>query len=266
MNKNVKIILAIVAALVLAGAAAFLISSMLSPQRATVYMFNDSYPAGTTISTSMFYSVQVDANMVNANIKLPINQRFITTDEFSSIIRSGDSLKIDVGKGMPLMQSMLSVAGGNSIEMLMKPSAQAVTIQVNNIKGVTNELEAGSHVNIYYTGMSGTNLLFENMRVLAVGKGTSGALSSVTIEVDHDKAALLINASESGSLYLSLINQNGYVSYADFTKQSVTPEPSAEPTVEPVDEPIDTPVDESTEPIVTTTEPVVDNQDGELGD
>ena len=103
MSKNVKIILIIVAALVLAGLAAFMIFNMLSPQRATIYLFNDSYPAGTTISTSMFSSVQVDANMVSANVKIPIRQRFVTRDEFAKIIGSGDSLKIDVGKGMPLI-------------------------------------------------------------------------------------------------------------------------------------------------------------------
>lgn len=249
MSKNVKIILIIVAALVLAGLAAFMIFNMLSPQRATIYLFNDSYPAGTTISTSMFSSVQVDANMVSANVKIPIRQRFVTRDEFAKIIGSGDSLKIDVGKGMPLMESMLSVAGGNSIEMLMKPSAMAVTIPVNNVRGVTNELEAGAHVNIYYTGINGTNMLFENMRVLDVTLNNSGVISAVTIEVTHNEAALLINAVENGSLYLSLVNQNGYETYSEFQASMTTPTPeqTEEPTATPepvIDEPIESPVED----------------------
>jgi Flp pilus assembly protein CpaB len=212
-----------------------MITNMLSPQRATVYLFNDAYPAGTTISTSMFVSVHVDANMVSANVKAPLNQRFVTRDEFAKIISSGDSLKIDVGKGMPLMGSMLSVTGGNSIEMLMKPSAMAVTIPVNSVRGVTSELEAGSHVNIYYTGINGTNMLFENMRVLDVGLGNAGTITSATIEVSHAEAALLINAAENGSLYLSLINQNGYQSYAEYQASIATPTPETtpEPTPEP---------------------------------
>lgn len=260
MSKNVKIILAIVAALLLAGLAAFMISTMLSPQRATVYLFNDSYPAGTTISTSMFSSVQVDANMISANVKVPISQRFVTRNEFANIISSGDSLKIDVGKGMPLMESMLSVAGGNSIEMLMKPSAMAVTIPVNNIRGVTNELEAGSHVNVYYTGIDGTKMLFENMRVLEVYINNSGVLSAVTMEVDHSEAALLINAAENGSLYLSLVNQNGYQTYADYQASLATPTP--EPTATPVPE---TPVPEDVGADIPAneTQPTEDTQPNE---
>lgn len=226
MKKNTKIIIVISVALALAVLAGFLIVRLISPQRETVYLFNDSYVAGTTLSADMLTSIQVDANMVTLGVKTSLNQRFVTQAEFAQIIRSGDSLKLDVGKGMPLMKSMLSVAGGNSIEMLMKPSAIAVSISVNGVKGVTNELEAGSRVNVYYTTGTGTQLLFENMRVLAVSKTSSGILSAVSLEANHEEAAMLINAAESGSLYLGLVNANGY-QYA--IRETPAPATTAEP-------------------------------------
>lgn len=245
MKKNTKILIVISIALALSVLAGFLVVRLISPQRETVYLFNSSYSAGTTLTSDMLTAIQIDANIVTLGVKSNVNQRFVTSSEYSQIIRSGDSLKIDVGKGMPLMMSMLSVAGGNSIEMLMKPSAIAVSISVNGVKGVTNELEAGSRVNVYYTTGTGTKLLFESMRVLAVSKTNSGVLSAVSLEANHEEAAILINAAESGSLYLGLVNANGYQYQV---KETPTPEPTAAPTEEPTPEPSPEPPAETPDP------------------
>ena len=240
MKKNTKIIIAIGAALVFSVLTVLLIIQILTPQRATIYVFNDNYGAGSTLSSNMFTSIQVDSNIVSLGVKNNVNQRFVTQAEYADIIRSGDSLKIDVGKGMPLMQSMLSVAGGNAIEMLMKPSAIAVTISVNGVRGVTNDLSAGSRVNVYYTGTNGTQLLFENMRVLGVTKTSSGALAAASLEATHAEAALLINAAENGSLYLGLVNANGYQYLVTDTPTPSTESPTPAPTPELTDEPTTT--------------------------
>lgn len=210
MKKNTKILIVVAVALILAALAAFLIVKTLTPTRTTVYLFNQSYPAGTTVSSGMFTAVQVDRNMIVLGNKTDVGTKFVTQKEYTEIVRSGDSLKIDVSEGMPLMKSMLSVAGGNAIEMRMKPSAIAVTISVNNVKGVTNDLAPGSHVNVYFTSAMETRLLFENMRVLSVEKNSAGIISAVSLEATHTQAVTLVNAAESGSIYLGLVNANGY--------------------------------------------------------
>lgn len=210
MKKNTKILIVIAVALMLAALAAFLIVRALNPTRTTVYLFNQSYSAGTTVSGNMFTPVQVDSNMIILGNKTSVNTKFVTQAEYAQIVKSGDSLKIDVSEGMPLMRSMLSVAGGNAIEMMMKPSAIAVTVSVNNVRGVTNELTAGSHVNVYFTSGSETRLLFENMRVLNVEMNSSGIITAVSLETNHAQAVTLVNAAESGNIYLGLVNANGY--------------------------------------------------------
>ena len=109
------------------------------------------------------------------------------------------------------MLSFLSVTGGNAIEMSMKSSAIAVTVNVDNISGVTDELGAESRVNVYVSyRASGTTLLLENMRVLEVYKNNDGSLNSATLEVNNDQALKLIEAQNNGSLHLGLVNGSGY--------------------------------------------------------
>ena len=55
-----------------------------------------------------------------------------------------------------------------------------------------------------------TKLLFENMRVLHTEKNSNGALISVSLEATHNQAVVLVNAAESGSIYLGLVNATGY--------------------------------------------------------
>lgn len=231
MKKNTKILIVVFAAILLAAAAAFLIVKVLSPARTTVYLFNDSYAAGTVISSNMFTPIQIDSKAVVLGAKSDMNVYFVTGSECPELIKSGDTLKIDVNKGMPLMKSMLSIAGGSAIEMRMDPAAIAVTVSVNSVKGVTSELKPGAHVNVYFTSALETKLLFENMRVLNVEKNTNGALTAVSLEANHQEAVMLVNAAESGSIYLGLVNANGYqyITRGEIpTVPSVTPDPTPE--------------------------------------
>jgi len=212
MKKNSKILMVLALALVFTIAAGICVYQILSPQRSTVYVFNKSYEAGTPLAADMLTPIQVDSNIVIAGGKAPIEQRFITSAEFSALMRTGDSLKTDVGEGTPLMLSLLSTTGGSAIEMIMQDTAVAVTVDVNSITGVTNNLAAGASVNVYvnyHTG--GTNLLLEKVRVLAVHKGgSSEALSGATLELTNAEALRVIDATKNGSIYLGLVNTGGY--------------------------------------------------------
>ena len=211
MNKNAKILVILLVAVVMAVLAGFAVVSFLSPRRATIYVFKSAYSIGTQITSDMLVPVQVDSAMTAAGRSANVNEKFITSDDLRAILESGDSLKVSVGEGTPLMRSLLSISGGNSIMMSMAPSSVAVTVSVDNTTGVTQELYSGASVNVYVTSYSGgTFLLFENMRVLDLNRKTNGELSSVTLEVSNEQAVKLINSTKNGAIHLGLINPNGY--------------------------------------------------------
>ena len=210
MKKNSKILMVLVVALIFTIAAGICTYQILSPQRTTIYVFTDNYKAGTKLTMNMFTPIQVDSKIIVAGARTPISQRFITQVEFAELMRANDSLKSDVGEGTPLVISLLSVTGGNAIEMSMQATAVAATVDVDPITGVTNDLAPGARVNVYVTFHSGgTKLLMEKMRVLAVHKG-GGSLNGVTLELTNSEAVQLIDATKNGTIYLGLVNAGGY--------------------------------------------------------
>ncbi len=211
MKKNYKIITILAVAIVMAVLASVGIVSFLSPRRATIYVFKSAYSIGTQITSDMLIPVQVDSSIVIAGRKANVNERMVTSEDLRALLESGDSLKVSVGEGTPLMRSLLSISGGNSIVMSMSPSKVAVTINVDNTTGVTQKLYSGASVNVYVTAYSGnTFLLFENMRVLEITRNSNGSLANVTLEVDNEQAVKLINSTRNGSVHLGLINESGY--------------------------------------------------------
>lgn len=211
MQKNKKIIIALAVALVCAIIACVAVFVLVTPSRTTIYVFNDSYAAGTQISGEMLSPLQVDSTMVSSGANTATSEQFMTTQECRDAISSGQSLRIDVTEGLPLMDSMLSVTGGNSIEMAMQSNAIAVTVSVDGVTGVTDELLAGSRVNVYATyNSTGTSLLLENMRILNTEKTSDGSLVSATLEVNNSQALRLIEAANRGNIYLGIVDGNGY--------------------------------------------------------
>lgn len=113
--------------------------------------------------------------------------------------------------GMPLTYSMLSVTGGSTVETYMDPSKIAVTVAVNGITGVTNDLKGGSRVNVYVSGIKedGITLFLQNMCIISANT-SNGSLTSATFECDQNQALKLIYAATYSSIYLGLVDQNSY--------------------------------------------------------
>lgn len=228
MKKNYKILIVLILAVVLAIIASMFIVSYLTPRRATIYVFKSAYPIGTQITSDMLIPIQVDSGMIVAGRNTNVNERMVTSNDIRALLESGDSLKVSVGEGTPLMRSLLSISGGNSIMMSMSPSSVAVTINVDNTTGITQELYSGAAVNVFVTAYSGnTFLLFENMRVLDIHRNqNNGSLTSVTLEVTNEEAVKLINSSRNGAIHLGLINPSGYQYEAGTSEILVNPESS----------------------------------------
>ena len=124
---------------------------------------------------------------------------------------------------MPLTYSMLSVTGGSTVETYMDPSKIAVTVAVNGINGVTNDLKGGSHVNVYVSGIKedGITLFLQNMRIISANT-SNGSLMSATFECDQNQALKLIYAATYSSIYLRLVDQNSY-QYTELDEPSYVP-------------------------------------------
>jgi len=208
--KNKKIIVVILVAVLCCVIATFGLYKILTPQRTTIYIFNDNYSAGTLVTENMLTAVEIDQTLVVNSNQLSANDYFVTAANYRAVLTSAGVLRNDVYSGNALMSSMLTTTGGNAIEMTMKSNAVAVTIGANYVTAITSELSSGSRVNVYVTYEdSGTTLLLQNIRILSVGR-EGGVINSVTLEVDISQSLQLIYAYTTGSVHLGLVDATGY--------------------------------------------------------
>ena len=207
--KNKKIIFVILIAIVFFVVATFGVYKILTPQRTNIYIFADSYSAGTLVTESMLTPVEVDANIVITGSKFSTGDYYVTSGNIQTVLSSAGVLRNDVSSGTALMTSMLTTTGGNSIEMTMKKNAVAITVGANNVSGVTNELSSGCRVNVYANYDNTTTLILESIRVLSVSR-SNGVIDSVTLEVDIPQSLQLVNAYNNGSIHLGLVDATGY--------------------------------------------------------
>lgn len=209
MSKNKIITSLIAAAVAFSLLAGFLIYRYMSPQRGTVYVFNDAYSAGEQLTSDMLTPVQVDSKIVVAGKSTDIGNQFVTPSEYQSLVKSGESLRMDVTEGMPLTTSMLSVSGGSTVEMNMASDAIAVTVAVDEYTGVTNDLKEGARVNIYANMDGQVSLIQQNKRVLEVFR-SGDTISGVSVEENIQESMELIYAVTNGSIYMGLVDATGY--------------------------------------------------------
>lgn len=207
--RNRKILIVILVAVLFCGLASWGVYQILTPQRTTIYVFNNNYGAGTLVTEKMLSSVEVDSNIVVAGNHLSTGDYFVTQSNYKNVLQSAGILRSDVSSGNALMTSMLTTTGGNSIEMTMKSNAVAVTVGANFITGVTAELSSGSRVNVYASYNDSTTLLLESIRILSVGR-ENGVINSVTLEVDVAQSLQLIHAYTYGAVHLGLVDATGY--------------------------------------------------------
>ncbi len=254
MQKNKKIILILILAFIVSVLGGVAIYFYLTPQKTTIYAFKENVSAGTVVTEDMLVPVQADSNIYFGGGKTDASDYYVTGENIAEVLKSGDSLRSDVVQGMPFTFALLTSGGGSNVEMQMDTSKIAITIPVTNVTGVTNELKVGSRVNVYATGGDYgedyiTQLLFQNMRVLNVGKDASANLNTVTLEVDSEQSMKLVYYSTFDTLYLGLVDGASY-QYTDVTNPYYSPETGS---VTKVDGELKE-IDESKENTESTTE------------
>lgn len=213
-TKNKKIILLILLAVLFASISAFGIYQILTPQRSTVYLFNNNYAAGTRVTRAMLTAVEVDSNLVVNSSSVSVGDYLVTADNLDAVLNTAGVLRADVRMGNILVSSMLSTTGGTRVEMAMGPDKVAVTIGANNITSVTAELAQGCRVNVYANYNENTVLILQSMRVLSVAY-ENGYVSGVTLECSVADSLRLVHAYTYGSIHLGLVDASGYVPATD---------------------------------------------------
>jgi pilus assembly protein CpaB len=119
--------------------------------------------------------------------------------------------------GEPILSSNISGKGGRAtLSTVIAQDMRAVTIAVNDVKGVAGFIRVSDRVDVMLTRSdhSQTDLLLQNAKVLGVDqqaageerKDTSGIAKAVTLEVSPGDAQKLTLAGNIGSLSLALRN------------------------------------------------------------
>lgn len=209
--KNKKILCVMGLAIILCLLSACGVYMLLSPQRATVYVFREDYTAGTQVTRDILMPIEIDATIIEMGGAADVKSRYVTSEEYADVLQNSGTLCWDVTQGTTLMKSMLTSYGGSKVEMTMKPSSIAVTVSSDYLSAVTNELSSGAYVNIYasYDEGAQTKLILQNIRVLTVPK-VDGVLAGVTLEVNHEQSLKLVHAINYGKITFGLVNSQGY--------------------------------------------------------
>ncbi len=149
----------------------------------------------------------------------------------------------------PILSSKVTGAGQRaSLSALIEDGKRAVTIRVDDVRGVAGFVLPGERVDVVLTRNAVSDVLLQNVRVLAVDQAVNESADkptvarAVTLEVSTEQAQKIILASDVGKLSL-ILRQAGEAMAQEVrrvTQSDLTiPEPVAEmPKVEESDAPV----------------------------
>jgi len=132
-----------------------------------------------------------------------------------TIALSNRVLARSVVPGEPILESSLLPEGAEAgLGALIGEASRAISIEVDEFRGVAGFVQPGSKVDVLSTGGSNgaTQTILQNIKVLAVdvrvepNDGTPVTARVVTLEVDGRQATTLAEAESKGSLKLTLRN------------------------------------------------------------
>ena len=216
MRRNNILILAI--ALILGGAAAFLAHNWLqSLARST----NAAASVGTIVVAAeplAFGAVLTAENITEIPwaAKAVPDGAFFSKDE---LLRDGRRVALTpLGRGEPILQAKITGPGQRaSLSSLLQDGRRAVTVRVDDVRGVAGFILPGDFVDIVLIGEGAaprrenySEILLQHVKVLAVDQLASErqeqptVAKAVTLEVTPEQAQKLLLATNIGKLSLIL--------------------------------------------------------------
>src|SRR5438477_119834 len=120
-----------------------------------------------------------------------------------------------------LNAKLAAKGGGDSLTALIEPGMRAVSVQVNEISGVSGFIQPGTRVDVLFTrvfsnGDAATTTILQNVKIIAYGRQLEPAVkvdardtarpTVATLLVTQDQAQKLVLAEQRGRIQLVLRN------------------------------------------------------------
>jgi pilus assembly protein CpaB len=176
-------------------------------------------------------------SIVVATRDLPVGKRVDKTDvklatvdrvnlPKGAFLKTGDVVDRAVSVAVTTNEAVLAnklaaKGGGEGLTALIDPGTRAISVQVNEISGVSGFIQPGTRVDVLFTrqfsnGDAATATILQNVRVLAYGKQLEAAAkfdpkdtskpTVATLLVTQEQAEKLVLAMQRGKIQLVLRN------------------------------------------------------------
>jgi pilus assembly protein CpaB len=253
MRTSTVIILAV--AISMGGSAAYLTRSWLKDQTSTAVQ-----PAGTIVvaAESLAYGTAMTPDNV---VEIPWFSNTLPEGAFAvkdDLLDGGRRVVLSpLKRGEPVLRSKITGPGQRaSLASLLDDGKRAVTVSVDDVRGVAGFVLPGDFVDIVIIADDGSpkrhsysDILLEHVKVLAIdqvaseGEGQPTVAKAVTVEVTKEQAQKILLATNIGKLSLILArpvesnpDPNRRVSEKDIGRTS--PEPVRPPPAPPPPAPV----------------------------
>jgi pilus assembly protein CpaB len=253
MRTSTVIILAV--AISMGGSAAYLTRSWLKDQTSTAVQ-----PAGTIVvaAESLAYGTAMTPDNV---VEIPWFSNTLPEGAFAvkdDLLNGGRRVVLSpLKRGEPVLRSKITGPGQRaSLASLLDDGKRAVTVSVDDVRGVAGFVLPGDFVDIVIIADDGSpkrqsysDILLEHVKVLAIdqvaseGEGQPTVAKAVTVEVTKEQAQKILLATNIGKLSLILArpveskpDPNRRVSEKDIGRTS--PEPVRPPPAPPPPAPV----------------------------
>jgi pilus assembly protein CpaB len=216
MRKSSVYILVI--ALLMGGSAAYLTRSWLNDQTkasaayrptGTIVVAAEALAYGTTVTPSSVTEIPWFANALPEGA-------FVAKDD---LLNGGRRVVLSpLKRGEAVLRSKVTEPGQRaSLASVLDEGKRAVTVQVDDVRGVAGFVLPGDFVDIVVIADDGppkrqsySDILLEHMKVLAIdqvaseGEGTPTVAKAVTVEATKEQAQKILLATNIGKLFLIL--------------------------------------------------------------
>src|SRR5215471_9723215 len=214
MRTSTVIILAV--AISMGGSAAYLTRSWLKDQTSTAVQ-----PAGTIVvaAESLAYGTAMTPDNV---VEIPWFSNTLPEGAFAikdDLLNGGRRVVLSpLKRGEPVLRSKITGPGQRaSLASLLDEGKRAVTVSVDDVRGVAGFVLPGDFVDIVLIADDGStkrqsysDILLEHVKVLAIdqvaseGEGQPTVAKAVTVEVTKEQAQKILLATNIGKLSLIL--------------------------------------------------------------
>jgi len=218
-----RAILMLLFALIIAGGAVWLARGWLDSQVKTIIVKEDAKAPEATIVVAreiMRFGLHITPSTLK---EIPWSAGSIPDGAFSKIediVNDKDERVVlqAIQRNEPVLKSKITTPGGRAtLSAIIDESMRAVTIRVNDVFGVAGFVLPNDRVDILLTRKVDdsplTNILIQNVRVLAIDqtaseeKNSPTVVKAVTLEVTPTQTQKLALSSSVGTLSLALRNR-----------------------------------------------------------